>query len=117
MPPTLQCVGSFLYGTVTDGFSSSLFDRGRDNGIYYATPGFTVHHSITEVLLLDACIPGDYIRVGECVPFGIASRWLPEEKSRNYLVFSSTTMSSKLDSSTFHKEASVSSIQQPLKLL
>ena len=57
----------------------------------------------TEVLLLDACVSRDNIRVGECAASGIAKGWLPEEKSRNYLVFSSTTVSGKLGYSTFHK--------------
>ena len=83
--------------------SSSLFDLGRNNGSYNVMPELTIHHWSTEILLLDACVPADDIRVGQFAPSSALRWWFPQEKGGDDFILCSTTMARKLDPSGFHK--------------
>ena len=49
-------------------FSSSLIDRGRNNGIHKSPPYFPVKHCCSEVLLLQPNVSSDDVWIGQFHP-------------------------------------------------
>ena len=83
--------------------SSSLFDRGRNNGFHIAPPDFAVHHCCFQVFLLQPNISRDYDWIRKFTPSLVLRVGFPQEKIRDDLLIGSATMASETDSSCLHE--------------
>ena len=83
--------------------SSSLFDRGRNNGFHITSPDFAVHHCIFQVFLLQPNISRDDVWIRKFAPSFLLRVGFPQEKIRDDLLIGSASMTSETDSSCLHK--------------
>ena len=83
--------------------SSSLFDRGRNNGFHITSPDFAVHHFGFQVLLLQPNISTDDVWIRKFTSSLVLRVGFPQEKIRDDLLIGSATMTSETDSSGLHE--------------